>query len=49
MLTKAREQKSLKEYYRIKTSYCLYYAEIWHQYPNIDKVYFGGKRKCVTF
>lgn len=38
-----------KEYFKITTSYCSYYAEIWHQYPNIDKVYFGGKRKCATF
>ena len=39
----------VKEYYHIKTSYCNYYAEIWHQYPTIDKVYFGGKKKCVTY
>lgn len=38
-----------KEYYKVETSFCSYYVEIWHQYPNMDKVYFGGKRKCVTF
>lgn len=39
----------IKEYYKITTSYCNYYAEVWHQYPNIDKVYVGGKKKCVAF
>lgn len=39
----------MKEYYKITTSYCNYYAEVWHQYPNIDKVYIGGKRECVAF
>lgn len=38
-----------KEYYEIKTSFCNYYVEIWHQYHNIDKVYIGGKKKCVVF
>lgn len=38
-----------KEYYTIRTSYSTYYAEVWHQYPNIDKVYFGGKKMCVSF
>lgn len=38
-----------KEYFLIKTSYCNYYAEVWHQYPTIDKVYFGGRKKCVTY
>lgn len=39
----------LSEYYKVKTSYCNYYAEVRHQYPGIDKVYFGGKKKCVAF
>ena len=39
----------MKEYYTIRTSYSTYYAEVWHQYPNIDKVYFGGKKMCVSF
>ena len=38
-----------KEYFKLKTSYASYYVEIWHQYPNIDKVYVGGKKKCVSF
>lgn len=38
-----------KEYYQLKTSYCVYVVEIWHQYPGIDKVFIGGKKKCVTF
>ena len=42
-------QSSSKEYFKIKTSYCSYYAEVWHQYPNIDKVYFGGKKMCISF
>lgn len=37
-----------KEYYIIKSRYSDYYSEIWHQYPNIDKVYVGGKKRCVT-
>jgi hypothetical protein len=39
----------IREYYTVKTSYSHYYAEIYHQYPTIDKIYFGGKRKCVSF
>lgn len=38
-----------KEYYKITTSYANYYVEIWHQYPGIDKVYIGGRKKCVGF
>lgn len=37
------------EYYQIKTSYAHYYAQVWQQYPNIHKVYVGGKKKCVSF
>jgi hypothetical protein len=36
------------EYYKIKTPFATYFAEIYHQYPNTDKVYIGGKKKCVT-
>lgn len=43
------DEGTMKEYYKLKTTYCNYYAEVWHQYPNIDKVYVGGKRKCVAF
>lgn len=38
-----------KNYYKLKTSYATYYAEIWHQYPNIDKVFIGGKKRCLVF
>ena len=38
-----------KEYFLIKTNYSHYYAEVWHQYPNIDKVYIGGRKRCVLF
>lgn len=38
-----------KEYYKLETSYATYYVEIWHQYPTIDKVNIGGKKKCVSF
>lgn len=38
-----------KEYYQIKTSYSSYYAEIWQQYPGVNKVSFGNKKKCVQF
>ena len=38
-----------KEYCLLKTSYSNYYVEVWHQYPNIDKVYIGGRKKCITF
>lgn len=38
-----------KEHYQIKTSYANYYVEIWHQYPTIDKVYIGARKKCIGF
>ena len=38
-----------KEYFTIKTSYANYVAEIWHQYPTVDKVYIGARKKCVSF
>jgi hypothetical protein len=38
-----------KTYYLLETKYTKYYATIWHQYPNIDKVHIGGKKKCVSF
>lgn len=49
-----------KEYYKIKTSHATYFVEVWHkgrpyankvehQYPNVDKVFIGGKQKCVSF
>lgn len=49
-----------KEYYKINTNYASYYVELWHsdslrfssswhQYPNIDKIYIGGRKKCVSF
>lgn len=41
--------KMNKEYFEITTPFCKYFVEIWHQYPTIDKVYVGGKRKCVSF
>lgn len=28
-----------KEYYKIKTSHATYFVEVWHQYPNVDKVF----------
>ena len=37
-----------RDYYMIKTNYSNYYVEIFHQYPTIDKVYIGGKTRCVT-
>lgn len=37
-----------KEYYKIKTSFASYFVEVWHQYPGIDKVYIGGKSRCVS-
>lgn len=39
---------SNKDYYIVKTSYSNYYVEVWHQYPNVDNVYVGGKKKCVA-
>lgn len=39
----------MKEYFTLRTSSATYYAEIWHQYPTMDKVYVGGRRKCVAF
>lgn len=41
--------KSTHEYFKIKTAYANYYAEIWHQYKGIDKVYIGARKKCVSF
>lgn len=39
-----------QEYYSISTpSGNRFYAQVWHQYPNVDKVYFGGRRRCVCF
>ena len=38
-----------KEYYRLDTSYCSYYACVWHQYPDQDKVFIGSRKKCVSF
>jgi hypothetical protein len=38
-----------KEYYKITTSYCNYYACVWKQYPDQDRVFIGAKKKCVTF
>lgn len=39
---------SYDTYFLIKTKYCKYYAKIVKQYPNVHKVYFGGKRLCVS-
>jgi hypothetical protein len=36
-----------EEYYLIKTTYATYYATIFHQYPDVDKVIIGGKKKCM--
>lgn len=38
----------LRTYYKVKTKYSNYYVEVFKQYPNSDKVYFGGKQKCVV-
>lgn len=38
-----------REYFKIVTSYANYNAEIWHQYPGVDKVYVGARKKCVGF
>lgn len=38
-----------RDYYKVKTGHATYYAEVWHQYPNIDKVYFGGNKRCLSF
>lgn len=37
-----------KTFYTIKTSYAKYHVEVWHQYPNMDKVFVGGKKRCVS-
>lgn len=38
-----------KEHFQIKTSYANYIVEIWHQYPSVDKVYIGARKKCASF
>lgn len=35
-------------YYRMKTKCCHYYAKVVEQYPNVHKVYVGGKKLCVA-
>lgn len=42
-------KKPSREYYKIKTLHAHYYVEIWHQYPQMDKVFVGGRKKCVSF
>lgn len=37
------------EYYMIKTVYSSYYVDVWHQYPDMDKVYVGARYRCVSF
>lgn len=38
-----------QEYFALRTRYAHYFAEIWYQYPNLHKVFVGGKKKCVAF
>lgn len=38
----------LRTYYKVQTKYSNYYVEVFKQYPNSDKIYFGGKRNCVV-
>ena len=37
------------DYYILKSRNKRFYAHVWHQYPTIDKVYVGGRQKCVCF
>lgn len=41
-------RRRTREYYKIRTSFANYYVEVWHQYPGIDKVYIGGRSKCMS-
>jgi hypothetical protein len=38
-----------KEFYKITTSYCDYYACIWKQYPDQHRVSIGSMKKCLSF
>lgn len=45
-----RDPENESEYYQLRSGRSRFHAHVWHQYPGvIDKVYIGGRRKCVCF